>query len=132
MDNWRIAYVFAAAAVGLTVSVVVHSQQPASSASKPTAKASSSQVQSITLPKVPSEIQPGPNVEIYSRDCLVCHTARYVSIQPRFPKTVWQSEVKKMIDAYGTVIPEADQSLIVEYLVTVKGVEVPATAAPTK
>jgi hypothetical protein len=90
-------------------------------------------VQSIVLPQYPPEIQQGPNVEIYSRDCLLCHTARYVSMQPRFPKSVWQSEVKKMIDAYGAAIPEADQPLIVEYLVAVRGVEAPASApAPPK
>ena len=126
MSNWKTVFVFATAAVGLTVSVAVHSQQPSASASKPAAKAGSSQVHSIVLPKYPPEIQPGPNVEIYSKDCLLCHTARYVSMQPRFPKSVWQSEVKKMVDAYGAPIPDADQALIVEYLVAVKGVEAPA------
>jgi cytochrome c5 len=133
MSNWKIAFVFASAAAGLTVSVAVHSQQPSGGASKPAAKAGSSQVQSIVLPQYPPEIQQGPNVEIYSRECLLCHTARYVSMQPRFPKSVWQSEVKKMIDAYGAAIPEADQPLIVEYLVAVRGVEAPASApAPPK
>ncbi len=123
MSNWKTVFVFAAAAVGLAVCVAVHSQQPAS---KPAANAGSSPVHSIVLPKYPPEIQPGPNVEIYSKDCLLCHTARYVAMQPGFPKSVWQSEVKKMVDAYGATIPEADQALIVEYLVVVKGVEVPA------
>jgi hypothetical protein len=133
MSNWKIALVFATAAVGLTISDAVHSQQPSAGASKPAAKAGSSQVQSIVLPRYAAVIQEGPNVEIYSKDCLVCHTSRYVSMQPRFPKTVWQSEVKKMIDAYGAAIPEADQPLIVEYLVAVRGVEVPAsTPAQTK
>jgi sulfite dehydrogenase (cytochrome) subunit B len=132
MSNWRIAFVFAIG-TAMTVSVAVHSQQPSASASKPPAKAGSSQVQSIVLPRYSPEIQPGPNVEIYSRDCLLCHTARYVSMQPRFPKSVWQSEVKKMVDAYGAPIPDTDQVLIVEYLVVIKGVEAPASApAPPK
>ncbi len=130
MNNWKAALVVVTAATGLTVSVAVHSQQPAS---KPAANAGSSQVHSIVLPKYPPEIQPGPNVEIYSKDCLLCHTARYISMQPRFPKSVWQSEVKKMVDAYGASIPEVDQPLIVEYLVAVRGVETPASApAPEK
>ena len=53
-------------------------------------------------------------------------------MQPRFPKTVWQSEVKKMVDAYAAPIPEADQALIVEYLVAVRGVEAPAASTPPK
>ena len=32
-----------------------------------------------------------------------------------------------MVDAYGAAIPEADQALIVEYLVAVRGVEAPRT-----
>ena len=133
MSNWKTVFAFATAAAGLTVSVAVHSQQPSASASKPAGNAGSSQVHSIVLPKYPPEIQPGPNVEIYSKDCLLCHTARYISMQPRFPKSVWQSEVKKMVDAYGAPIPEVDQPLIVEYLVAVRGVEAPLSApAQTK
>ena len=133
MKNWKIAFLRAAFAIGMTLSVASHSQQPSNSASKPAAKADSSQVHSIVLPKFAPEIQPGPNVEIYSKDCLLCHTARYISMQPRFPKSVWQSEVKKMVDAYGAPIPEVDQPLIVEYLVAVRGVETPASApAPAK
>ena len=131
--NWKIAIMWAAVATGMTLSVASHSQQPSSIASKPAENAGSSQVHSIVLPKYPPGIQPGPNVEIYSKDCLLCHTARYISMQPRFPKSVWQSEVKKMVDAYGAPIPDADQALIVEYLVVIKGVEAPASApAPPK
>jgi hypothetical protein len=54
-------------------------------------------------------------------------------MQPGFPKSVWQSEVKKMVDAYGASIADSDQVLIVEYLVAIKGVEAPANApAPPK
>lgn len=72
-------------------------------------------------------------MDVYRKDCLTCHTARYVSMQPRFSKTVWQSEVKKMVDVYGAPISEADQALIVDYLAAVKGAEAPATPqVPTK
>jgi sulfite dehydrogenase (cytochrome) subunit B len=132
MSNWKIAFVLVIGAT-MTASVAVHSQQSSAGASKPAAKAGSSQVHSITLPQNLPEIQQGPNVEIYSKNCLLCHTARYVSMQPRFPKSVWQSEVKKMVDAYGAPITDGDQVLIVEYLVVIKGVEAPASApAPPK
>ncbi len=123
----RIAFVVAVAAMGMMVSVVVSSQQPSASASKPAAKAAASQVQRIVLPQYPPEIAEGPNVETYRKNCLICHSARYVSMQPRFSKTVWQNEVKKMVDAYGAPISEADRALIVEYLVAVRGPEAPAT-----
>ena len=91
--------VFAAiAALGLVVCVAVlstASKQPP----KPAAKAGASQVHSIVLPQYPPEIAAGPNVDTFRKNCLICHTARYVSMQPRFSKTVWQSEVKKMVDS---------------------------------
>lgn len=104
-------------------SLIAESQSPVSGASKADAG-----VQRITLPRVSTEIPPGPNVQVYQKDCLICHSARYVAMQPRFSRTVWQAEVKKMADAYGAPISEADQALIVDYLVAVKGSEGPASA----
>jgi cytochrome c5 len=133
MSNWKPVFAFAIVAAAIAASLAVHAQQPSADASKPGAKTNSSQVRSIMLPHFEPVIAQGPNVEIYSKYCLACHSGRYVSIQPRFPKSVWQSEVKKMIDAYGAVIPDADQPLIVEYLVAVRGTEAPASAhAPSK
>lgn len=121
------------AVTGLLICVVSYGQQPSAGSQKPMAKAATNPVHSIVPPQYAPEIADGPNKEIYQKDCLTCHTARYVSMQPRFSKSVWQSEVKKMVDAYGAPVPETDQALIVEYLVAVKGIEAPAaSAAPTK
>jgi cytochrome c5 len=124
-SNWKIIGVLMVSAMALAA----HSQAPSKGAAKPAAKEGPGQVQHITLPQYSGEITPGPNVQVYEKDCLICHTARYVSMQPRFSKAVWQSEVKKMVDAYGAPIPEADQALIVEYLVAVKGVEASAASS---
>ncbi len=133
MGRSRVVFVLATFAMGVTVSVAAHAQQSAAAASKSPPKTGSGQVHSIVLPQYPPEMPAGPNLEAFSSNCLLCHTARYVLMQPRFSKTVWQNEVKKMVDAYGAAIPEADQALIVEYLVAVKGVEAaPATPAPPK
>jgi hypothetical protein len=133
MDNWKKAFVFATTTTSLAAAVMVYSQQPSTPAGKPAANTASNPVNNITLPRYPPDVAQGPNVEVYSRNCLLCHTARYVSMQPRFPKSVWQSEVKKMIDAYGAVISDGDQTLIIEYLVAVRGVETPPSSpAPPK
>ena len=120
------AIIFAIAALGLVVSINLYSQQSPASGSKATVKAAG-EVHSIVLPQYPPEILQGPNVETYRANCLICHTARYVSMQPRFSKTVWQNEVKKMVDVYGAPVSEADQALIVKYLVAVKGADAPLT-----
>jgi cytochrome c5 len=109
------------AALGVT-SLIGESQSSAGAAA---AKPGSSQVERITLPQVPTQVPPGPHVEVYEKNCLICHSARYVIMQPGFSKTVWQAEVKKMVDAYGASISPADQALIVNYLVAVKGSEPP-------
>jgi cytochrome c5 len=133
MSNWKIVCALMVTAMATAGTTGGQSQPPTAGASKQAAKNVPNQVQRIVLPQYPSEIMQGPNVQVYERDCLICHTTRYVSMQPRFSKAVWQSEVKKMVDAYGAPISEADQALIVEYLVAVKGLETPiSTAAPPK
>ena len=131
MNNRKIVCTGTAAVLVAAACVAAQSQSSAGG-SKQTAKQGSSQVQHIVLPQYGPEIPDGPNVQVYEKDCLICHTARYVLMQPRFPKAVWQSEVKKMVDAYGASIPEADQPLIVEYLMAVKGAEASSPAASPK
>ena len=80
-----------------------------------------SQVEHITLPNYSGEVPKGPNVQVYEKDCLICHSSRYVTMQPGFSRSTWEKEVKKMVDAYGANIAEADQSKIVDYLVAVRG-----------
>jgi sulfite dehydrogenase (cytochrome) subunit B len=133
MSTWKIVCAVMVAAMEMAGTTGGQSQPATAGTSKQAAKDGPNQVQRIVLPQYPGEIMQGPNVQVYERDCLICHTARYVSMQPRFSKAVWQSEVKKMVDAYGAPISEADQALIVEYLVAVKGLETPSTmAAPPK
>ena len=96
-------------------------QQPANDAASKTAQAAKNPVHEITLPQVPMEMPPGPNLDAFQQHCLLCHTARYVTMQPRFPRAVWEKEVKKMVDAYGAPITAPQQQQIVEYLVAIKG-----------
>jgi cytochrome c5 len=98
--------------------VVGQSQQSAKSGLK---QVGSNPVHTIVLPQYAPEIPAGPHVDTYRKNCLVCHSARYVAMQPRFPQAVWEKEVKKMVDAYGAQIPDAEQKEIVEYLVVVRG-----------
>jgi len=96
-------------------------QSRAPDGSRPAAVASG-KVERITLPNYSGEVPKGPNVQVYEKDCLLCHSARYVTTQPAFSRSTWEKEVKKMVDAYGATVPESDQSKIVDYLVAVRGV----------
>lgn len=85
------------------------------------AKAARNPVHEISLPQYPPELPAGPNLDVFQKDCLLCHSARYVTMQPRFSRTVWEKEVKKMVDAYGASISAPEQVQIVDYLVAIKG-----------
>lgn len=74
---------------------------------------------SYKLPPETVEFRPGPNLDVVKNNCLACHSADYIAIQPRgpkFAKDFWQAEVNKMIKAYGAQINEADIDKIVDYL----------------
>jgi len=105
-------------ALGIGMLTIASAQQAASSKSSKTSK---NPVEEITLPNYPVQMPPGPNQKIFEQHCLLCHTARYVTMQPHFSRTVWEKEVKKMVDVYGAPITAEEQQQIVEYLVAVKG-----------
>jgi hypothetical protein len=96
-------------------------QQPPSGTTSGAAKTTANSLQEITLPQYPPQMPPGPNLEAFQSHCLLCHSARYVTTQPRFSRTVWEKEVKKMVDVYGAPITPPEQQQIVEYLVAIKG-----------
>jgi mono/diheme cytochrome c family protein len=74
---------------------------------------------SYTLPDETAAFMPGPNLEVVQNNCTACHSADYISTQPRGPKfrkDFWQAEVTKMIKVYGAPIDDADVGKIVDYL----------------
>lgn len=74
---------------------------------------------SYTLPDETAAFKPGPNLEVVQNNCTACHSADYISTQPRgpkFKKEFWQAEVTKMIKVFGAPIDDADVGKIVDYL----------------
>ena len=71
------------------------------------------------LPPETAAFKPGPNLEVVMNNCTGCHSADYISTQPRgakFKAVFWQTEVNKMIKVYGAPISSSDVPKIVEYL----------------
>ena len=74
---------------------------------------------SYKLPEETAAFKPGPNLETVQNNCTACHSADYISTQPRNVKSkrdFWLAEVTKMIKTYGTPIDDADVPKIVDYL----------------
>jgi hypothetical protein len=75
----------------------------------------------IILPHDEPQFPPGPGRDTFVRSCLVCHSLRYISMQPDFPEATWIKEVNKMKNTWGAHFTEAEGKEIVAYLMLVKG-----------
>jgi sulfite dehydrogenase (cytochrome) subunit B len=65
-----------------------------------------------------------PGKDLVEANCLACHSADYISTQPRGPgfgRAFWETEVHKMIAVYGAPIDAQDVPKIVDYLATAYG-----------
>lgn len=74
-----------------------------------------------SLPLAADELPPGPGRNETLIACMSCHSPAYITSQPRLTRAVWESEVKKMITTYGAQARPYDQKLIVDYLVSIRG-----------
>lgn len=71
------------------------------------------------LPPETAAFAPDPNLQTVIENCTGCHSADYISTQPRELKSkqdFWKAEVNKMVKVYGAPIPETEIAKIVEYL----------------
>jgi hypothetical protein len=66
----------------------------------------------------PPELAEGEGRAETQSFCLMCHSTRYITMQPPLPAAVWEAEVNKMIKTYGAPIPEASAKKITSYLQT--------------
>ena len=76
------------------------------------------------LPEETAELAPGPGLDVAQANCVACHSADYISTQPRNlrdPDAFWAAEVNKMRHVYGAPVEEADMKAIVSYLVAAYG-----------
>lgn len=48
--------------------------------------------------------------------CAICHSTRYITMQPPLPGATWEAEVSKMIKIYGAPVPEVTAKKITAYL----------------
>jgi mono/diheme cytochrome c family protein len=80
-----------------------------------------SPVHTIVMPHDEPLFPPGPGRDEFITACVVCHSPRYITMQPRFSRATWLSEVKKMKDVYGAHISDEQAAGITDYLVSING-----------
>ena len=80
-----------------------------------------SPVHTIVMPHDEPVSPPGPGRDEFVTACVVCHSPRYITMQPRFSRTTWLGEVNKMKDTYGAHISDEQVLRITDYLVSING-----------
>ena len=55
--------------------------------------------------------------------CAMCHSLKYITMQPSFPRKVWEAEVTKMVVKYKAPIDSVTCKKITDYLVAIKSVK---------
>ena len=80
----------------------------------------------FTLPPetVVFEESPLPGYQLVQRNCVGCHSAHYVQMQPpTLARTYWENTVKRMKKPFGAQFPDEDAAAMVDYLVKTYGAE---------
>jgi len=80
-----------------------------------------SPVHTIVMPHDEPAFPPGPGRDEFVTACVVCHSPRYITMQPRFSRSTWLSEVNKMKDTYGAHISDEQVQRITDYLFSING-----------
>lgn len=77
----------------------------------------------LSLPPETAKFKPGPGVELATAQCSLCHSADYISTQPRLTRTVWKAEVTKMQQKYGAPVLTNNIEALADYLTRAYGKE---------
>jgi cytochrome c551/c552 len=97
------------------------------------------EIVTITLPPETSTYKEAPGVTALNAQCLTCHSAEYVAMQPPLSLKTWTAEVTKMQQKYGAQFSTNEIAPIAYYLAVNYGTETnlpavmpaPAEAATT-
>ena len=77
-------------------------------------------IREMTITPETPDFPEKPGKTEFTNYCGICHSLRYITMQPDFPKKTWAAEVSKMIVKYKAPIDSVTAGKIVDYLVSVK------------
>jgi hypothetical protein len=84
----------------------------------PSESSPDSQYGAGAYPLYPPELESGDGKTETEGYCSVCHSTRYITMQPPLPAATWEAEVTKMKKTLGATIPEEATTKIIHYLQT--------------
>ena len=62
------------------------------------------------------ELAAGDGKDDVENNCELCHSPRYITMQPVMPAQAWTDEVNKMRKTFGASIPDDTAQKIIQYL----------------
>jgi len=68
-----------------------------------------------------TELPDKPGYASFKQNCMSCHSARYIQMQPDLPEKTWMAIVTKMQKSFGAPVADSSVKEIVQYLVSIKG-----------
>lgn len=86
------------------------------SQSSPAALTDDSVYQVSAYPEYTPELAEGEGRSETASFCALCHSTRYITMQPPLAAATWEAEVTKMRKTFGAPIPDASAALITKYL----------------
>lgn len=69
-----------------------------------------------SYPLYPPEMEAGEGKAETEGYCSMCHSTRYITMQPPLPRATWEAEVNKMRKTFGATIPDGATTKIIRYL----------------
>lgn len=75
----------------------------------------------VALPAAADErqiaLKPSAGLDLVETHCQICHSLDYIQMNaPFLPQKSWDTEVHKMMKAFGAPISEEEARIIVDYL----------------
>jgi hypothetical protein len=67
-------------------------------------------------PLYPPELEQGDGKAEAEGYCGMCHSTRYITMQPPLPAAAWEAEVTKMKKSFSATIPDEATAKIIRYL----------------
>jgi mono/diheme cytochrome c family protein len=70
-----------------------------------------------TLPAEQPVFKAASGAELVQANCLLCHSADYITTQPRFTRDQWKASVTKMQQKYAAPVTAESLEPLLDYLV---------------
>jgi mono/diheme cytochrome c family protein len=83
----------------------------------------------VKLPTSSTLFPAGNGADIANGQCLICHSAGMVLRQPPLTQDEWRSEVNKMRNAFGALLPADQVDALARYLYSIDGSRAPTDRA---